>query len=727
MTKPKLWLDLESFSTVPIEHGTHAYVEHAEILLFAYAIGDAPAKVWDCTAHSVGRLPRDLTTALLDPDVLVTAHNSHFDRTLLNHILPGLCPPLHRWRDTMAQALSHSLPASLADLCAVLKVPVDKAKAKDGRQLLLLFCKPRPKGSGIARATWQTHPEEWARFVDYGRLDVEAMREVARLMPSWNWQAKDIDLWHLDQTINDRGILMDLDLAKGAVRAVAGAQAALAKRTSDITLGAVQSATQRDALLQHIGSVWGVPLPDLQKSTLKRRAEDPDLPPEVRELFDIRLQAGSSGASKYKALLNGVSRCGRLKGTLQFRGASRTGRWSGRLFQPQNMMRPTMRRADIDLGIAALKADCADLLFDDVMSLVGNAVRGCLIAPEGKKLVVADLANIEGRKLAWLSGEEWKLQAFRDFDTCKGTNGGWYTGEEITRAAIAGTPVLLERDEKGEPIRRGPDLYKVAYARPFGLDAGEVTKLQRQIGKVMELGLGYEGGVGAFLTFAAVYGLNIEAMADAAWHVLPAAILNEARDFLAWTKSNDRSTFGLSDKAFIACEALKRMWRYAHPATTSFWKELGDNARQAIRYPGTVFKCRKVALQKSGAWLRIRLPSGHFLCYPGARIEESGAISYMGVNQYSRKWARIYTYGGKMAENVTQASSCDVLAHNMEPIELAGYDFVLTVHDEDVTEAPDRPEFNPKHLAALMASNPPWAAGLPLAAEGFECHRYRKE
>ena len=311
MTKPKLWLDLESFSTVPIEHGTHAYVEHAEILLFAYAIGDAPAKVWDCTAHSVGRLPRDLTTALLDPDVLVTAHNSHFDRTLLNHILPGLCPPLHRWRDTMAQALSHSLPASLADLCAVLKVPVDKAKAKDGRQLLLLFCKPRPKGSGIARATWQTHPEEWARFVDYGRLDVEAMREVARLMPSWNWQAKDIDLWHLDQTINDRGILMDLDLAKGAVRAVAGAQAALAKRTSDITLGAVQSATQRDALLQHIGSVWGVPLPDLQKSTLKRRAEDPDLPPEVRELFDIRLQAGSSGASKYKALLNGVSRCGR--------------------------------------------------------------------------------------------------------------------------------------------------------------------------------------------------------------------------------------------------------------------------------------------------------------------------------------------------------------------------------------------------------------------------------
>ncbi|EMS7588382.1 DNA polymerase, partial [Salmonella enterica subsp. enterica serovar Newport] len=199
------------------------------------------------------------------------------------------------------------------------------------------------------------------------------------------------------------------------------------------------------------------------------------------ELLAIRLQASTTSTSKYKSLMKGVSSDGRLRGTLQFCGASRTGRWAGRLFQPQNLPRPSLEQEQIDEGIEALKAGCADLLFDNIMELTSSALRGCIMAPEGKKLVVSDLSNIEGRKLAWLAGEQWKLDAFREYD--EGT---------------------------------GPDLYKLAYARAFNISPDNVDKYQRQIGKVMELGLGFGGGVAAFLTFALVYGLDLDELANAA-------------------------------------------------------------------------------------------------------------------------------------------------------------------------------------------------------------------
>lgn len=169
-----------------------------------------------------------------------------------------------------------------------------------------------------------------------------------------------------------------------------------------MTDGEVQAATQRDALIKHIVESYGVELPDMQRSTLERRMADPDLPSAVKELLAIRLQASTTSTSKYKSLMKGVSSDGRLRGTLQFCGASRTGRWAGRLFQPQNLPRPSLEQDQIDEGIEALKAGCADLLFDNIMELTSSALRGCIMAPEGKKLVVSDLSNIEGRKLAGL-------------------------------------------------------------------------------------------------------------------------------------------------------------------------------------------------------------------------------------------------------------------------------------------------------------------------------------
>lgn len=730
MSQSILDLDLETFSEVPIANGTHRYAEKAEVMLFAWGIDGGPVSVVD-EANGEKR-PAELREALADPRVLVRAHNSFFDRTVLNYT--GTHIALPRWRDTMVQALAHSMPGSLGTLCEILGVDADNAKDKEGRALVMLFCKPRPKSMKLRRATKQTHPAEWDQFIHYAGNDILAMREVAAKLPTWNYRGEELALWHLDQQINDRGFAVDMDLVHAAIRGVDRAQKILAARTQELTDGEVKAATQRDAMLRHILAAYGVDLPDMTKSTLERRINDESLPWALRELLAVRLDSSTTSTSKYKTLLKATSADGRLRGTLQFDGASRTGRWAGRMFQPQNLPRPSLPQSAIDLGIEALKADCEDIVAPNVMALTSSCIRGAIVAPEGKKLVVADLSNIEGRMLAWLAGEEWKLQAFRDFDSCKGLDGRWYSGNEMRDAVFAKNPIALELDKKGDPTRRGHDLYALAYAKAFGITAEMVMENKkhgdgsmRQIGKVMELALGYEGGVGAFITFAAAYGIDLEALADQAVDGIPADIMAEAREMLAWTRKKKRSTFGLSDRAFLVCESFKRLWRYAHPNIAAFWKELGDGARKAIQQPGVVVTVRKLKLQRKGAWLKIQLPSGRLLCYPSPAVDQSGQITYMGVNQYSRKWCRLKTYGGKLAENATQAASRDVISCNMPKVEAAGYEILLTVHDEDITETPDTEEFSADHLAALMSTNPEWCPDLPLAAAGFEAYRYKKD
>lgn len=683
-----LWGDLETFCSIPIKNGTHAYAEGVEVMLFAWALGDEPVSVWDLTAGEP--IPGRLRKAIADPDTILFFHNSHFDRTVLRHAMPELAPDITRWRDTMVQALAHSLPGALGALCEVLGVPQDKAKDKEGKALIQLFCKPRPKNSKLRRATSKTHPEEWARFVAYAGLDIEAMREVHMRLPKWNYQGTELALWHRDQQINDRGVCMDVQLAQAAIEAVDQEQKRLAKRTQVMTDGEVQAATQRDAMIKHIVESYGVELPDMQRSTLERRIADPDLPPAVKELLHIRLQASTTSTSKYKSLMKGVSPDERLRGTLQFCGASRTGRWAGRLFQPQNLPRPSLEQKRIDEGIEALKSGCADLLFNNIMELTSSALRGCIMAPEGKKLVVSDLSNIEGRMLAWLAGEQWKLDAFREFD--EGT---------------------------------GPDLYKLAYARAFNISPDIVDKYQRQIGKVLELALGYAGGVAAFLTFALVYGLDLEELANAALPNIPRDVIREAKSWYDESVKR-KSTYGLSERIFIACDSLKRLWRRAHPETVSFWRELENVVRTAIATPKKTLYCGYLKIRRDGAWLRIQLPSGRALCYPSPAIE-NGNITYMGINSYSRKWQRLKTYGGKLVENVTQAAARDVLAGNMPLIENAGYSIVLTVHDEVICEAPDTDEFSDNALSAMLSTNPEWAPDIPLNAGGFEALHYRKD
>jgi DNA polymerase len=253
--------------------------------------------------------------------------------------------------------------------------------------------------------------------------------------------------------------------------------------------------------------------------------------------------------------------------------------------------------------------------------------------------------------LAWLAGEEWKLDAFRAYDA-------------------------------GE----GPDLYKLAYARSFGIKPDQVDKDQRQLGKVQELALGYQGAVGAFSSMAALYGVS-----------LPEAKVLE----------------------------LVKAWRKANSEIVGFWYGLEQRVKDAILNPGATLSYGRLKVRRGGAWLRIVLPSGRALSYPSVKLNEDGQITYMGMNMYSRKWERLATYGGKLVENVTQAVARDVIAHAMPRVRADGYPITLTVHDEIVTEPPTL-RFQRRRARRILATNPPWADGLPLAAEGFEAQRYGK-
>lgn len=647
-----LYVDTETFNTVDIKVGVPRYMETVEVTLVSWAVDDGPVHVEDITAtHFFNPISAGFTAAWLRADRYV-AHNVPFDRPAM--LTLGFNSPPDAWHCTQARALAHSLPASLAALSEVYNLG-DKAKDKRGKQLVQLFCKPRPKNSKLRRATRETHPKEWAEFIEYARQDVVALRELDRKLPTWNLTDTERQAWLRNQRINDRGMLIDLGLAQAAIETV---EAHKEKRNGEarrLTWSGGNrnglSVTQRDALLAHLRTDYGLYLPDLRGATVERVLDDPDLDAGARELLSARLEVCQTSTAKWPKLLAAANTDGRLRGTAQFCGASRTGRDAGRIFQPLNLPRPPkyLKSAEaFTTAVEAIKGRVADLCYDDPIEVCAATLRGAIVAPAGKTLVVSDLNAIEGRVLAWLAGERWKLDAYA----------------------------------------RGDDLYVLAYASAFRKVPEDVTDAERQVGKVMELALGFGGAVGAFSTMAGNYGVNLP-----------------------------------EDEVVT----LVKAWRKANPAIVKFWYALEDAFRMAATSSGNMdtWVAGSIKVSRRGSWVLLELPSGRALCYPSLRVDDDGQLTYLGTNQYTRKWERIKTYGGKLAENATQGCARDVLVHGMGKIEDAGpYDIIMSVYDEVVSETVDG---SVGEHSALLASVPPWSPGLPLKAAGFETQRYRKD
>ncbi len=730
-----LYLDFETFSEADLKKvGSYAYAEHpsTEVLICTYAFDDEPVRVWDCTDGS--DMPGDLHRALrrlVKPNsrIKMVWHNgSMFDRLIMKHCW-GFDIPVSNTIDTMIWAFRHALPGSLDALCEVLGVSADNAKDKRGKALIQRFSKPTPKNYKIRRYTAETHPDEWALFIKYAVSDITAMREVFHKLPRWgNSEFEDLVL-ELDQLINDRGFKVDVALAEAAIEAVEKHKTQLQEEAQRKYGG---SLTGKDFLpiLRELAPAHRIH--NAQKSTLNDLLADDDLPGDARTIIEMRLGAASTASTKYNPLLLGRSSDDRRRGCLQYGGAKRTLRWAGKGFQPQNLARGYYHDDELDKGISALLKGRAHRRFD-VAKLTASTVRSCIIPEAGHKFVVADYSNVEGRGLAWLAGEETALDTFR----------------------------------------AGLDIYCVTAGKMFGMDPDDIKKNFkeiRQIGKACELGLGYEGGVGAFVTFAKNLGLDLIEMAKTMDGTFPDHIWAATARGYEWARiqeakrpphpgeKDDRPSYILDKKVWRTCDAIKRMWREAHPETVAFWRDLKDGILAAVRNPGREFWAgahlrrngerairiwRTVEFDSSGRkvpgwWLCMELPSGRILSYPGigvsvtketdedGRVNTNVRIKYQGENQLTRQWTTLYTHGGKACENLVQALCRDLLAYAMINVERGGYPIVLSVHDELVCETPDTPEYTVSELEKLMCELPEWAEGFPLVAEGAEMKRYAK-
>lgn len=695
----RVWLDLETYSEIDLPvTGLYRYAEDVEITIIGYAIDDEPAVFHDLTLD--GELPTPLITALSECQE-VWAHNSNFDRVVWRGFWKGKNEiAYHKWRDTMIQAYEHGLPGSLEAICYLaLGMPEDKGKGKEGKDLVRLFCKPRPANNKIRRATRETHPDEWARFCEYCRQDVESMREAHRLMPKLNYpnNKDEVQLFLLDQEINDRGIKVDMEFVNAMVVALNNEKQRIKNRICEETNDEVTSATQRDKLLSYILTNYGVYMEKLDKSVVLRELANLDLPKEVRSLLELRQEASKTSTAKYTAIQNAVNADGRVHGMLQFRGANKTGRYAARLIQLQNLpARDVPRPEIINAFIDFTKAGVADMYTGDILHTASYALRGVMIPEEGKKFLVSDWSNIEGRLAAWLAGEHWKLDAFRAFDN--------------------GT---------------GHDLYKLAYAKSFKIDVEQVSKTQRQIGKCQELALGYGGGAGAFAIFASGYNIDLKSLANQLDGV--SGELLEKADWMWGYSSKNNMTRGLPEDVFKACDVIKQVWRLAHPGISNFWKALEEAMTQCYQayldsrniQPIQVGKHIRMKMLPHMRRLVVELPSKRYLNYTDfIHNPDERKFSYLGTHPVTKRWGRLEIFGGHMLENLCQAISSDILNHTLLRSTKAGLPPVMHVHDEVICEAGvDRAV---DELDALMVKGFDWTEGLPLAAEGFETDRYHK-
>lgn len=694
MATETLHLDTETYNERPIDVGTYAYAETAEVMLIQTAVDDGPVSVWD---YNDGLPPPLIVEYVLDTGAQVVAHNAMFDRTVLRLGNLKMDIPADRWRCTMVQALSHALPGSLEQLGAVLGIGHDLQKMAEGKALIQKFCKPNPSNYKIRRYTRDTHPEDWARFDAYGRQDVVAMRAIHKLLPTWNWGPEDVRDWLLDQTINDRGFAVDLALAQAGAGADETAKQRLAETFHRETGGL--KPTQREQVRQYLNQRYDLDLGGTAKHYLLPLTQDQTADPTLRTLCEAVLSANRTSGSKYAKLVVATSSDGRFRGGLQFAGAARTRRWAGRTFQPQNLPSRGLPKPErIELYQEALKAGIAAELFagEDITLYSAAALRGVVMAPPGKKLVVSDLSNIEGRILAYLAGEAWKLDAFRAYD-------------------------------RGE----GPDLYNITAVGIVGGDPYNVPKpIRNAFGKVPDLALGYEGGVGALQKFAKDYGIRMAEQWETIQQSADPALVDQARrnwDLFGYDK-------GVEYDEWTASEVVKLMWRERHPATRALWYACKDAAINAIRDPFTEYPAGphlvfQRVIHPSGDWLRVLLPSGRYLTYYRPELAADGSITYWGESQDKsggkRAWSKQYWYGGKGVENACQALAGDVLKAALPGLEAIGLPLVLTVHDEVVCEAD--PWRHVDEASRVLATPPTWAPDLPLAAAGFEALAYRKD
>lgn len=623
-----LYLDYETRAAVDLKKaGLYAYVECPEfqVLMCAWSLNGDRVQI-ALGEDECRRIP-----GLTDSTVIKVAHNAQFERIVSSRLigLPAgkyLIP--EPWYDTAAIAAEKGLPRKLANLAPALGA---EEKDEAGTRLINLFCKPNRKGEWN---DYRSHPAQWLEFIDYCEQDVYTLIDVCKRMGGLGgWpNLTEREVFMVDQRMNDRGVAVDLEMAREAVRCLEQNSLDQMNEITSLSGGTIVNPNSQPQMMAWVRSE-GIPIKNLQAGTLENLLAGDTLTPTQRTILELRTDLALTASKKFAAAVLGCSADGRLRGQFQFFGAH-TGRWSGRGVQLQNLPRASLPSTyHVDEAILTLKL--GERVDPQTLKCL---VRPLLVGP----FTVFDYSAIEARVIAWLAGEQWALQAFRD-----------------------------KRDIYVETAERMSTPTK---------------KLTRSHGKVAVLALGFAGGVNSLKAMGA-------------------------------------------DGTKEELSLLVRQWRKANPKIVQFWESMEN----AIAEGGTVGKHISVKHSRTnrGVTMHVRLPSGRSLNYHGLkwqryRVEDPNTKKMVSKEGWTYLnpggHGYIGTYGGRLTENVVQATARDIMAEAMIALENKGIPVVGTVHDELILEG----EHELSLIESIMCAPPSWAEGMPISAEGGHLRRYSK-
>lgn len=679
---PTLRIDIETYSaTNLIETGVYRYAEDPEftITLLGYRYGDtAPVNVIDLARGE--KIPAHVLADLTNPETVKKAYNANFEITCLSKFLGVRLDP-SQWQCTSVKALYLGLPGNLGDVARVIGLPEDQQKMVQGRALIRYFaipCKATKTNGQRTRNLPHHDPEKWQLFKDYCCRDVEVETEIDLKLARFAIPKVEHDLWVLDQKMMTRGCYMDAELVRNAIVMDETVKSELMEEAMRLT--GLDNPNSRDQLLAWLTEEQDEEITSLTKKEvpklLERASSD-----VVRRVLELRQELSKTSVKKYVAMARSMCADTGIRGLTQFYGANRTGRWAGRIVQVQNL--PQNRLKDIDLARQLVKAgdlDTLKLLFGNVPDTLSQLIRTAFVARPGCKLMPVDFSAIEARVIAWLAWCQWRLDVFA-------THGMIYEASAATMFKV--TIDSIQSKVGGKKVK-GPN-----YA-------------MRQKGKVAELALGYQGGANALVTMGAL-------------------------------------EMGIQQDEL---EPIKNAWRQANPEIVNLWYAVDRAAVDSVKTKTQVVLPiaggrSTLVFDYEFGFLTIKLPSGRKLFYVKPRIESEdlmrelsnggryvvareGSLTYEGIDQKTKKWGRLPTYGGKLVENITQACARDCLREAMLALDAEGFTQLFTVHDEDVLEEPvDGRSVNAAE--EVMGRPIEWAPGLLLRGDGFETAYYMKE
>jgi len=636
-----LWVDFETRSACDLKAaGVYNYAQDAstEVLCMSYAFGDEDVQTWTPDQP----FPKQVK----DYKGVIYAHNAAFERLIFWYVL-HVDYQLEQFYCTAAQARANCAPGSLEDVGRFAGASMKKDHR--GSQLIRLLSIPQADG------TFRQDPELMAEMIRYCEQDVRAMRSISKALRPLS--ADELADYHVNERINDRGVLVDVPLCKAAVKYASDELVEIEQIVAEVTEGAitsVRSPKMRQWVIERVGP-QALKLMEkdgkysIDKTVRANLLNCEDVPPHVQEVIQCADDLWASSVAKFSRLAGlADEEDARVRGAFVFAGGSATGRASSYGAQVHNFTRKTAEEPAAVRNAMVRGHAIVPTYGKRVTDVLKGMLRPALIPAPGKHLVVADWAAIEARANPWLSNcpaGEAKLTIFA----------------------------------------KGEDVYKVNAAATFGVAVADVTKDQRQIGKVQELACGFAGGVGAFAAMGRAYGVQLTEFES------------------------------------------KRMvdaWRRANPWSVPYWQNLEEAYTRAMRNKGHEFSVGRVTYLFDGQHLWYALPSGRVLCYPFAKLDADG-VSYAKAAWKpaadAKEWPRARLWKGLACENITQATANDLLRHTLRQLD----DVVLHVHDEVVIET-DRPEEMAVRLKEVMCTPPEWAKGLPLDAEVAIMSRYGK-